>query len=184
VINENRISFFFFIYATISQSDFRFKEVNKVKIPFQLINNLVFIPINVNGVELTFLLDSGVKETILFSLEEKNKLALKILKNHFRGVGSEDAIEGLKSVGIYSRWRMESINHLLYIIVDQNFNISSPRWYSRKWNNSSSVFNNNLFEINMKKGSFIRITVEKKKESIKVPITIEESKPYVNATTD
>jgi hypothetical protein len=46
------------------------KEVNKVKIPFQLINNLVFIPINVNGVELTFL-DSGVKETILFSLEEK-----------------------------------------------------------------------------------------------------------------
>jgi hypothetical protein len=85
VINENRISFFFFIYATISQSDFRFKEVNKVKIPFQLINNLVFIPINVNGVELTFLLDSGVKETILFSLEEKMKLALKILKNHFSG---------------------------------------------------------------------------------------------------
>jgi hypothetical protein len=52
------------------------------------------------------------------------KLALKILKNHFRGLGSEDAIEGLKSAGIYSRWRMESINHL-YIIVDQNFNISS-----------------------------------------------------------
>jgi hypothetical protein len=78
VINENRISFFFIYALTISaQSDFRFKEVNKVKIPFQLINNLVFIPINVNGVELTFLLDSGVKETILFSLEEKMKLALK-----------------------------------------------------------------------------------------------------------
>jgi hypothetical protein len=84
VINENRISFFlFFIYALPFRHRVIFdsKEVNKVKIPF-LINNLVFIPINVNGVE--FLLDSGVKETILFSLEEM-KLALKILKNHFRG---------------------------------------------------------------------------------------------------
>jgi hypothetical protein len=79
VINEKpNLIFYFYLCPTISaQSDFRFKKFNKVKIPFQLINNLVFIPINVNGVELTFLLDSGVKETILFSLEEKMKLALK-----------------------------------------------------------------------------------------------------------
>jgi hypothetical protein len=75
------------------------------KIPFQLINNLVFIPINVNGVELTFLLDSGVKETILFSLEEKNEISLKNIEKSLSGLGSEDAIEGLKSAGIYSRWR-------------------------------------------------------------------------------
>jgi hypothetical protein len=36
-------------------------------------------------VELTFLLDSGVKETILFSLEEKNEISLKNIENHFRG---------------------------------------------------------------------------------------------------
>ena len=100
---KNRILFFFlFIYAfTISaQGSFRFKkEVNKVKIRFKLINNLVFIPIHVNGVELTFLLDSGVKETILFSLEDKNEIRLKnIEKITLRGLGSEDAIEGLKSV--------------------------------------------------------------------------------------
>jgi hypothetical protein len=34
-------------------------------------------------VELTFLLDSGVKETILFSLEEKMKLAKNIEKSLF-----------------------------------------------------------------------------------------------------
>jgi hypothetical protein len=55
---------------------FRHRVIFDSKDSFQLINNLVFIPINVNGVELTFL-DSGVKETILFSLEEKMKLALK-----------------------------------------------------------------------------------------------------------
>jgi hypothetical protein len=51
---KKRISFFFFIYALPFRHRVIFdsKEVNKNKIP--LINNLVFIPINVNGVELTF----------------------------------------------------------------------------------------------------------------------------------
>jgi hypothetical protein len=60
------------------------KEVNKVKIPFQLINNLVFIPINVNGVELTFIGFWG-KETILFSLE-KNEISLKNIEKSLSGV--------------------------------------------------------------------------------------------------
>jgi hypothetical protein len=33
VINENRISFFLFTLTISAQSDFRFKKVNKVKIP-------------------------------------------------------------------------------------------------------------------------------------------------------
>jgi hypothetical protein len=68
---------------------------------------------------------------------------------------------------------MESINHLLYIIVDQNFNISSHVGIPVNGIIGSSVFNNNLFEINMKrKVVFIRITVEteKREESIKVPL--------------
>jgi hypothetical protein len=57
---------------------------------------------------------------------------------------------------------MESINHLLYIIVDQNFNISSHVGIPVNGIIGSSVFN--LFEINYeKKGSFfIRITVTEK----------------------
>ena len=55
-----------------AQGDFLIENnKKKVVIPFKLINNLVFIPIKVNGVELNFLLDSGVDETILFSMEEK-----------------------------------------------------------------------------------------------------------------
>jgi hypothetical protein len=44
-------------------------------------------------------LDSGVKETILFSLEEKNEISLKNIEKSLSGLGSEDAIEGLKSAG-------------------------------------------------------------------------------------
>jgi hypothetical protein len=46
---------------------------------------------------------------------------------------------------------MESINHLLYIIVDQNFNISSHVGIPVNGIIGSSVFNNNLFEINYEK---------------------------------
>jgi hypothetical protein len=91
-------------------------------------------------------LDSGVKETILFSLEEKNEISLKNIEKSLSGLGSEDAIEGLKSVGNFEM-EMESINHLLYIIVDQNFNISSHVGIPVNGIIGSSVFNN-LFEIN------------------------------------
>jgi hypothetical protein len=72
-------------------------------------------------------------------------------------------------VGIFEMEGMESINHLLYIIVDQNFNISSHVGIPVNGIIGSSVFNNNLFEINYeKKGSFIRITVETEKDRKKV----------------
>ncbi len=60
-----------------AQDDFLIEgHSSKITIPFKLINNLVFIPIKVNGVELNFLLDSGVEETILFSMEEQKKSVL------------------------------------------------------------------------------------------------------------
>ncbi len=67
--------FFTFSVSVFSQDGFQFEtDKTKITIPFQLINNLIFIPINVNGVELNFLLDTGVEETILLSLDDKEGL--------------------------------------------------------------------------------------------------------------
>ena len=38
------------------------------KIRFKLLNNLIVIPVEINGAELTFLLDSGVRKPIIFNL--------------------------------------------------------------------------------------------------------------------
>src|SRR6187402_821695 len=94
---------FFLLLMTImpvfGQDGFIFdKGVEKVTVPLVLINNLVFIPIKVNGVELNFLLDTGVEETILFSLEDNPDVNFYNSEKIFlRGLGSEDAIEGLKT---------------------------------------------------------------------------------------
>src|SRR6187431_409883 len=95
------INFLFLTYLlpVLGQEGFVFdKGVDKITVPIQIINNLVFIPIKINGVELNFLLDTGVEETILFSLEDNPNVSFynseKIL---LRGLGSEEEIEGLKT---------------------------------------------------------------------------------------
>ena len=181
----------FYSLSILAQEGFQFeKEATKVSIHFKLINNLIFIPIKVNGMELNFMLDSGVEETILFSLEEKKEIAFSnVEKITLRGLGSEDAIEGLKSTNNTLEINgMKSSNHLLYIILDQNFNLSSHIGIPVNGIIGYHFFKNNMVEINYerkrvivyKENSKTRKKIEKKYSA--VPITIEKSKPYIMST--
>jgi hypothetical protein len=182
-------------FSLLAQDDFSIEDHRtKVVIPFKLINNLVFIPIKVNGIELNFLLDSGVEETILFSMEEKKEVSFKnVEKIKLRGLGSEEEIEGLKSANnILETHGLQSHNHLLYIILDQNFNLSSHIGIPVNGIIGYQFFKNNLVEINyQKKKVIIHSNNEKNQKRIEkkfktVPITIERSKPYIvaNALVD
>ena len=92
-----RFAFLFLFIFSFGQKGFQVVDDKKTVIPFQLINNLIFIPLNINGVDLTFLLDSGVNETILFSLENKEINFNDVEKIKFAGLGETKNIEGLKS---------------------------------------------------------------------------------------
>ncbi|TDE29923.1 PDZ domain-containing protein [Flavobacterium ranwuense] len=187
--------FLFLIYLfacpVFAQQGFQFeKDVNKVSVPFKLINNLVFVPIKVNGIELNFLLDTGVAETILFSLEDKKEVrffnAEKIL---LKGLGSQAAVEGLKSTNnILEFSSLKNRNHMLYIVLDPDFNLSSHIGIPVNGIIGYQFFRNNLVEINYRKKRVIvykdtdknRTKIEKKFSTI--PITIEKSKPYLKST--
>ncbi|MBZ4042508.1 PDZ domain-containing protein [Flavobacterium hibisci] len=185
--------FFLLLTSFISdaQDDFLIeRNKKKVVIPFKLINNLVFIPIKVNGIELNFLLDSGVDETILFSMEDKKEVSFKnVEKIKLRGLGSEEEIEGLKSTNnILVTHGLKSINHLVYIILDQGFNLSSHVGIPVNGIIGYKFFRNNVVEINYQKK---KILVHQNNENVRnsfdkkfktIPITIERSKPYVMAS--
>ena len=186
--------FCFFVLSTLpvfGQDEFQFeKGVDKVIIPFKIINNLIFIPLKVNQVELYFLLDSGVEETILFSMEDKKEVSFfNVEKISLRGLGSETAIEGLKSKNNTLEIKdLKSENHLLYIILDQSFNLSSHIGIPVNGIIGYNFLKSNLVEINYERK---RITVYKDNEKNRkrivnkyqmVPITIEKSKPYVLGT--
>lgn len=181
-------SLFLISFPVLGQEGFMFeKGVDKVIIPFKFINNLVFIPIKVNGVELNFLLDSGVEETILFSMEDKKEVSFSnIEKITLRGLGEEESIEGLKSTNnILEIKGAKSPNHLLYIVLDQSFNLSSHIGIPVNGIIGYNFLKTNLVEINYEKK---RITVyrdnQKNRKRIErkfqtIPITIERFKPYI-----
>lgn len=166
------------------------KGNNKVVIPFKYINNLIFIPLHVNGIELNFLLDSGVEETILFSMDDKKGVNFfNVEKITLRGLGDDSTVEGLKSTNnTLEIHGLKSVGHLLYVVLDQDFNLSSHIGIPVNGIIGYAFFKNNLIEINYQKK---RITVYRdikkyrrkiEKKFQEVPISIERSKPYVHCS--
>ncbi|PWA05931.1 aspartyl protease family protein [Flavobacterium psychrotolerans] len=190
-----KIRFIFFIVFTFwqfafSQQGFQLDtNKKKIQIPFQLINNLIFIPINVNGVELNFLLDTGVEETILLSLDDKEGLNLNnVEKIKLRGLGNEESVEGLKSKNnILSSNGFTDRHHDLYIVLDQSFNFSTHIGIPVNGIIGYSFFKNNLIEIDYDRKKIIiynendKILKKINKKYVQIPISIERNKPYTQA---
>ncbi len=181
---------FFFISMAWSQNGFQIvNKKAKVSIPFKFINNLIIIPVDVNGVRLNFLLDTGVSETLLFSLDESEQVKFENIERIlFSGFGGKEPFEGLKSSNnriVIKNYVDE--NHTIYIVLDQEINISSQVGFPINGIIGSHFFKNHPIEIKYKKNKIIIYdtieTVQRKieKKYKKLPISIEENKPYVNA---
>lgn len=118
-----------FSASSVGQSGF-FLETKKKsdRIPFRLVNNLPIIEVEINGTALSFILDTGVKSTILFSLEEADSLQLRNTSPvRLQGLGADGSLEALKSLN--NRVKVGDAldkNHSLYIIFDSALNFS-PR---------------------------------------------------------
>ncbi len=104
------------------------KDRRRDRINFNLVNNLIIIPVELNGVKLSFLLDTGVDTTVLLNLEEADSLQLKdARKISLRGLGGEELIEAYRSD--HNNIRIgKAVNPdlTLYLIYDEAVNFS-PR---------------------------------------------------------
>ncbi len=102
---QSTIKIFFLLMSLIpffsmnGQDRFEFtKNKNKDKIDIQLINNLVLIPVDINGVRLTFLLDTGASSTVIFSFEETDSIQLlNSTVIQLRGLGQGEPVDAIKS---------------------------------------------------------------------------------------
>ncbi|WP_291128488.1 PDZ domain-containing protein [Flavobacterium sp. UBA7682] len=188
--------FLFTVFSSFGQSNFQFKkDRNCISIPFKLINNLIFIPINVNGEKLTFLLDTGVDKTLLFSLDDKEQVEFFNLESiKLKGLGSNEAIDAYMS----SKNKLEvkgfvDYDHEIYLVLDQEFNFSSQVGIPVNGIIGYHFFKNHLIEIDYQRKKVIVYNKTNKKVFRKLEkgykeetITIEENKPYYisNVTTD
>lgn len=113
---------------SVAQSEFVFLNgVKKYSTSFKLINNLIVFPIEVNGKELNFILDSGVGSTLLFNIKESDSVKLKNLERRkIQGLGGLDEIEAIISIG--NVFRMKNImgkNQNLFMVTNDNFDLST-----------------------------------------------------------
>ena len=114
--------------STQAQSDFSILNgKDKASVSFKLINNLIVIPVEINGVEMSFLLDSGVNKPILFSLNPGDSLAIEQKERiQLRGLGSGNSITAVKArSNTFKINKIEILNLELYIILDKNINMST-----------------------------------------------------------
>lgn len=184
------LSLFFsiFLYA---QNSFELINTKKAVIPFQLINNLIFIPVTINGAELTFLLDTGVSETILFSLENKELKLGNVEKVKFSGLGGNLSIDGLKSDRNIAHIGNAVVNTSmsLYVIMDEDFNISPHIGIPVNGVIGYHLFKDHPVAIDyLGKKIIVYENTEPLQRKIKkfeeFPITIEKSKPYIQADVE
>lgn len=174
-----------------AQNTFELINTKKAVIPFKFINNLIFIPVNVNGAELTFLLDTGVSETILFSLENKEVKLSNVEKVKFSGLGGSLSIDGLKSERNIGKIGDAIINTSmsLYIIIDEEFNISPHVGIPVNGVIGYHFFKDHpiYIDYSSKKITIYENTALLKKKIRRFeefPITIEKNKPYLHADVE
>lgn len=126
------ILFLLFLSFTLSfQAQGRFRILDNSKksqnATFSLVNNLIVIEAQLNGKNLNFLLDTGIKKTILFNLKFEDSLQLRnVEKIKLRGLGEGESINALTSEGNYFKFKgIVNPKLSLYAITDDLFDLSA-----------------------------------------------------------
>ena len=141
-------------FEGISQTGFALpNHVKKDKFSFKLINNLPVVPVELNGKKLTFLLDTGVKSSILFGITETDSIQLNNTSQvKVRGLGAGGSIPALLSKGNVMRiGRARDPNHKIYVIFDKEINFSTKMGIPIHGIIGHDFFKNFIVDINYSK---------------------------------
>ncbi|HLT87048.1 MAG TPA: PDZ domain-containing protein [Sphingobacterium sp.] len=175
--------------AAKSQGIFQIRDNKPVSFKFELINNVVLVPLTINGIPFSFLLDTGVKETILFVNAEDSLYLNNQNKMKFRGIGIEEGVEGILSTDNLVEVGEVAVDslHWLYVIQGSELDISSDVGVAINGILGSKFFNSFAVKVDYQKQ---RITLfpagynyEKSVRKYKhTPLTIENERPYITAS--
>ncbi|MDO5979955.1 retropepsin-like aspartic protease [Flavivirga spongiicola] len=182
--------FFCFSNLSFSQNKFVIQNKNQSdRVKFKLINNLIIIPVEVNGVSLSFLLDTGVSKPIIFNfLNVSDTLKIKDTETIFlRGLGEGESVEALKSKNnVFKIGEAIKLNQDLYAVYDSNLNFAPRLGFPVHGIIGFDLFRDLVVEINYSK-KVIKLTAPEKyrykkcKKCERLNLEFYNSKPYINA---
>lgn len=181
--------FCLFIFSNIwAQGTFHLPpEKKSIKIPVDVVNNLIIMPVSVNGTTLSFLLDTGVRSTILFNVEQGEDVQLNDAKTiYLTGAGSGLPTEALKSQhNILNIGTASAINQDIYFITDGATNFSPRLGQAVNGIIGTAVFKDFIVEVNYER-EFIELhdpmhyKYKRCRSCITTSISFKAGKPYVD----
>lgn len=190
--NYSNYIFLFFLFVSFfvkGQSGFQFDFTKKKfeKVNFTLINNLIVIPIEINGQELSFILDTGVSKSILFNLSQNDSIGLyNVEKVELQGLGGGMPVQALLSKN--NRVKLNGIvnqNESIYVILKDYFDLSSKMGVTIHGIIGYSLLRNFLVKINYNNKT-IRFYKPQENQKIRCrkcesfPLEFHRKKPYIN----
>lgn len=157
------------------------------KINFELINNLIIIPVEINGSKLTFVLDSGVSKPILFNLSDQDSVQINnVSEVTIRGLGDGEPMKALSSQGnAFKLGKAKNYNQDLYVVLDKDINFSTSLGIPVHGILGYDLFRDFIVEVNYS-GRSIKLHNPslykhvKNRKSQTLPLTIERKKAYVD----
>ncbi|WP_066504879.1 PDZ domain-containing protein [Rufibacter sp. DG15C] len=174
----------------VEVEEFKFpKHRNSVKIPFKLVHNLIVIPVNINSSKpLNYIVDTGVETTLITELGRRDSIELNNVRPlDLRGFGKGVGIKALSTSGNRIHFSgIEARGQQMLVLMENIFNLSTRLGIEVHGIIGYTLFKNFIVEIDYeqkvlilyKKGKYPQ---RRLKKSSCIPLTIEDSKPYVEA---
>ena len=168
---------------------------NKVLMPFQLINNLVVIPVRINNSDtLKFILDTGASRTLITELGVNQEFQINYADStNLRGLGRDGIVKALLSYEneIFLS-KIEGKNHSVVLLLESILNLSAYMGIQVNGLIGYDIFKNFTVEIDYQKGEltfFDPNAFNKKYQSLKksrrwthIPLEIDNNKFYMNVS--
>jgi len=163
------------------------QNIKYQKIKFQLIDNLMVIPLEVNGSKLSFILDSGVSKPILFNLAEQDSIQInKVSEIAIYGLGDGEPIQALSSrENKFRIGNIQNSDQRLFVVLDKDKNFSPKLGIPIHGIIGYDLFRDFVVEVNYAK-QFLRFYrpndyIHKKSKKAEVlPLHIINKKAYVD----
>ncbi|MEO6347003.1 MAG: aspartyl protease family protein [Aquaticitalea sp.] len=184
-------SFLVFVTAIcLAQGNFNLINTHQSKLRFELINNLIVIPVEVNGVKLSFLLDSGVSKPILFNIINlSDSLQINHVESVFlRGLGDKGSIEALKSKNnVVKIGNAINVNQEIFVVFDEGINFAPRLGVPIHGIIGYDIFKDFIVEINysskyIKFHDPLTYIYKNCKKCQTLDLTLSQNKPYINGT--
>lgn len=169
-----------------AQSQLIFPKGAKGKIRFEWKSNLIIIPVNIQGVALNFLVDTGVGHTLIFDNHKAQQLGFN--QDHpylLRGLGDQPALEAFQVKIDRVQIADLYLEHITALVLPESEFILSKRVGTH----IDGIIGHDLFEhypvlIDYPR-KYIKVNPEKtirrweKKKTARLPMHFYKRKPYV-----